>query len=54
MESAATGGQGMNLPMLQQKLQSLSPVPPRDLDDAAQPAAAIAPAAGESEEAGKE
>lgn len=38
LESAATVGQGVNLPMLQQKLQSLTPVPPRALDQAGETA----------------
>lgn len=48
LQAAATDGQGMNLPMLQQKLQSLTPVPPSALesvDDAAPAAAAPAAAA---------
>ena len=52
MESATAGGQGMNLPLLQQKLQSLTPVPPRTLEpvaDAEPAAAAMAPAAGDAD-----
>ncbi len=49
LELTATAGQGMNLPLLQQKLQSLSPVPPRELESPAggeQPAATATPLAG--------
>ncbi|CAA0102103.1 Uncharacterised protein [Halioglobus japonicus] len=33
MTIVASGGQGVNLSVLQQKLQSLSPVPPRQIDE---------------------
>lgn len=46
LELAATVGQGVNLAMLQQKLQSLTPVPPRTLEAAGE--AEPAPAAGDS------
>jgi predicted negative regulator of RcsB-dependent stress response len=49
LEMAATAGQGVNLPMLQQKLQSLTPVPPRALEAAGEAAPAEpAPATGDS------
>lgn len=57
LESAATDAQGMNLPLLQQKLQSVTPVPPRSLEpgaDAEPAATAAAPAAGDALENKKE
>jgi predicted negative regulator of RcsB-dependent stress response len=50
-EMAATDGQGVNLPMLQQKLQSLTPIPPRELEAAEEAVPAeSAPAADVKEE----
>lgn len=58
LETAATDGQGgVNLPMLQQKLQSLTPVPPRDLapsTDGVPAATDAAPTAGDPVEAPEE
>lgn len=45
MELAAKDGQGMSLQMLQQKLQSLTPVPPRDVELSADADSAVAPTA---------